>query len=155
MRKIILTLLILSSVAMASSIHWAKDFKSGIAEATAKTKPVLFISSRHTCKYCRLLERTALSDPKNINELNSNFVTIISYSDEHDDMPRELWRPGTPAIWFLDEKGDPLFQPIMGAIDSENFYRALMLVKKEYIKRLKVEAKNRVISPRSETNSTK
>jgi len=34
-----------------------------------------------------------------------------------------------PAIWFLDEKGEPLFQPIMGALDAENFYRALMLVK--------------------------
>ena len=144
-----------SSMLMASPIHWAKDFNSGVAEAQAKTKPILFISSRHSCKYCVILERTALSDPKIINELNRNFVTIISYSDDGDYMPKELWRPGTPAIWFLDEKGEPLFQPIMGAIDAKNFYRALMLVKKEYIKRLKIEARNTKISPHSETNSSK
>ncbi len=155
MRKIVLMVVMFSSLLLASPIHWAKDYKSGIAEATAKTKPVLFISSRHTCKYCVILERTALSDPKIINELNRNFVTIISYSDEGDYMPRALWRPGTPAIWFLDEKGEPLFQPIMGALDTDNFYKALMLVKKEYIKRLKVEARNTTISPRSETNSSK
>ena len=155
MRKIVLMIVMLSSLLLASPIHWAKDYKSGIAEATAKNKPVLFISSRHTCKYCVILERTALSDPKIINELNRNFVTIISYSDEGDYMPKALWRPGTPAIWFLDEKGEPLFQPIMGALDAENFYKALMLVKKEYIKRLKVEARNTTISPRSETNSSK
>jgi len=155
MRKIVVMAVMFSSLLLASPIHWAKDFKSGIAEATAKTKPVLFISSRHTCKYCVILERTALSDPKIINELNRNFVTIISYSDEGDYMPKALWRPGTPAIWFLDEKGEPLFQPIMGAIDADNFYKALMIVKKEYIKRLKVEARNTTISPRSETNSSK
>ena len=155
MRKIVLMVVMFSSLLLASPIHWAKDYKSGIAEATAKNKPVLFISSRHTCKYCVILERTALSDPKIINELNRNFVTIISYSDEGDYMPKELWRPGTPAIWFLDEKGEPLFQPIMGALDADNFYKALMLVKKEYIKRLKIEAHNTTISPRSETNSSK
>ncbi len=155
MRKIVLMVVMFSSLLLASPIHWAKDYKSGIAEATAKTKPVLFISSRHTCKYCVILERTTLSDPKIINELNRNFVTIISYSDEGDYLPKELWRPGTPAIWFLDEKGEPLFQPIMGALDADNFYKALMLVKKEYIKRLKVEAHNTTISPRSETNSSK
>ena len=155
MRKIVLMAVMFSSMLMASPIHWAKDFQSGVAEATAKTKPILFISSRHSCKYCVILERTTLSDPKIINELNRNFVTIISYSDERDYMPKELWRPGTPAIWFLDEKGEPLFQPIMGAIDAKNFYRALMLVKKEYIKRLKIEARNTKISPHSETNSSK
>jgi len=155
MKKIVLLVVMFSSMLFASPIHWAKDYRSGMATAKAKTKPVLFILSRHTCKYCVILERTALSDPKIINELNRNFVPIISYSDEGDYVPEELWRPGTPAIWFLDENGDPLFQPIMGAIDAENLYRALMLVKKEYIKRLKIEARNTVISPRAESNSSK
>ena len=155
MRKIVIMAVMFSSMLFASPIHWAKDYKSGIAEATAENKPVLFISSRHTCKYCVLLERTTLSDPKIINELNRNFVSIVSYSDDGDYMPKKFWRPGTPAIWFLDEKGEPLFQPIMGALDAENFYRALMLVKKEYIKRLKAEAHNTEISPRNESNNSK
>ena len=157
MKKIIFFSLMFSAMLFASPIHWAKDYKSGIAEATAKNKPVLFISSRHTCKYCRILEQTALSDSKIINELNRNFIPIIAYSDERDYMPKELWRPGTPAIWFLDEKGQPLFQPIMGAIDADNFYKALMIVKKEYIKRLKAEAHYQASNApkKAENNSSK
>lgn len=143
MRKIVLITLMLTSILLASPINWEKDYQSGVAKATKLNKPMLFISSRHTCKYCVILEKTALSDPKNVNELNRNFVSVVSYSDEGDYLPKELWRPGTPAIWFLDEKGEPLFQPIMGAIDAENFYRALMIVKEEYIKRLKTEARSK------------
>lgn len=131
-----------SSMLFAAPINWTKDYKSGIAEATKQNKPMLFISSRHSCKYCVILERTALRDPKVTNELNRNFISVVSYSDDGDYLPKELWRPGTPAIWFLDEKGDPLFQPIMGAIDAENLYRALTLVKQEYIKRLKTKARS-------------
>ena len=155
MRKIILLAVMLSSMLFASPINWEKDYKSGIAKATKINKPVLFISSRHTCKYCVVLDRTTLIDPKVVYELNRNFVTIISYSDENDYMPKELWRPGTPAIWFLDETGEPLFQPIMGAVDAKNFLMAVDIVKKEYIKRLKLKARNRVITPKSETNSSK
>jgi len=151
MRKIVLMAVLLSSVLFASPINWEKDYKSGIAKATKLNKPVLFISSRHTCKYCVILDKTTLIDPKVVYELNRNFVSIISYSDENDYLPKELWRPGTPAIWFLDETGEPLFQPIMGAVDAKNFLMAVDIVKKEYIKRLKLKARNTKISPKSET----
>lgn len=155
MRKIVLMVVMLSSILLAAPVNWAKDYKSGVAEATKLNKPVMFISSRHTCKYCVQLDRTTLIDPKVVHELNRNFVSIISYSDENDYMPKELWRPGTPAIWFLDETGEPLFQPIMGAVDAQNLLMAIDIVKKEYIKRLKLKARYTTISPKSETNSSK
>ena len=143
MQKIALLAFMLTSLLYASPVNWVADYQSAVKQATKETKPILFISSRHTCKYCVILEKTALSDPKNVNELNRNFVAVVSYSDEGDYLPKELWRPGTPAIWFLDEKSEPLFQPIMGAIDAENFYKALMIVEQTYIKRLKTEARNK------------
>ena len=132
----------LASTLFATSINWEKDYKSGVAEATKQNKPMLFISSRHSCRYCVILEKTTLSDAAVADELNRNFVSVISYSDEGDYLPRELWRPGTPAIWFLDEKGEPMFQPIMGAVDTQNFSHALDIVKKEFIKREKLKARS-------------
>ncbi len=143
MRKIVLMVVILSSMLFASPINWEKDYKSGVVKATKLNKPILFISSSHACKYCVMLDKTTLMDPRVVNELNANFVTVISYSDEGDYLPQELWRPGTPALWFLDEKGEPLFQPIMGAIDAKNMLMAIEIVKKEYIKRLKIEARSK------------
>ena len=154
MRKILLMVVMFSSLLSASPIHWEKDLKVAITKATKLKKPILFISSRHTCKYCVILERTTLSNPKIINELNRNFVSVVSYSDDGDYLPKDLWRPGTPAIWFLDAHGEPLFQPIMGAIDSDNFEKAMQVVKKEFIKRLKEEARYGTPTPKTEASPT-
>jgi len=135
MRKIILILgLLLATTVMADGIHWAKDFKSGIETATKEHKPVLFVFSRHTCKYCVILEKTTFADKRVIKALNNDFVSIIAYSDEGDAMPKELWRPGTPTIWFLKSDGEPMFQPLMGAVKPDNFLQALGIVKTEFDK---------------------
>ena len=84
MFKFLLSCLLLGSVAFGSQIGWAKDFQSGMALAKQQNKPVLFVFSRHTCKYCVLLEETTFQDKKVIEMLNSRFVPIISYTDEND-----------------------------------------------------------------------
>lgn len=135
MYKIILVLsLLLTTTLMADEIHWAKDFKSGIQRATKEHKPVLFVFSRHTCKYCVLLEKTTFRDKRVIKALNKDFVSIIAYSDDGDYMPQELWRPGTPTIWFLKSNGEPMFQPLMGAVREDAFLEALGIVKNEFDK---------------------
>lgn len=135
MHKIFISLiLIFVTSLMANEIKWAKDFDSGIIEAKKESKPVLFIFSRHTCKYCVILEKTTLSDEEVIKDVNKNFVSIIAYSDDKDVMPRALWRPGTPTIWFLQSNGEPMYQPLMGAVDTKNFLKALDIVKKDFYK---------------------
>ncbi|MDY0233307.1 MAG: thioredoxin family protein [Sulfurimonas sp.] len=138
MRKIIiyLTLLFATSL-MASEVKWAKDYDAGVKEATRFVKPMLFISSRHSCKFCVILDETTLKDERVVKALNKDFVSVISYSDDSDYMPQKLYHPGTPAIWFLLPNGEPMYQPIMGAITADNFVEALDVVKKqfdEYIK---------------------
>jgi thioredoxin-related protein len=127
-------MLLFATSIFADEIKWAKDFDSGIKMAQKENKPVLFVFSRHTCKYCVILEETTFSDPRVIKELNKDFVSIIAYSDENDAMPQELWRPGTPTIWFLLPSGQPMYQPLMGAVGEDNFLQALSIVEKEFIK---------------------
>ena len=134
LKRIILTVLILASSLIASEIKWAKDFETGIKEATKVNKPVLFVFSRHSCHYCKVLDETTFQDEKVIEALNKDFVSIVSYTDENDYTPRELWRPGTPTLWFLKPDGEPLFQPLVGAVDAENFLKALAIVKEDFDK---------------------
>ena len=134
MRKIFLLVMALfATTLMANEIHWAKDFKSGMAQAQKENKPVMFISSRHTCKYCVILEET-LKDKTIVKALNKDFISIVSYSDENDYMPRELWRPGTPAIWFLNPDGSPMYQPLMGAYPKDAIIQAISVVKTQFDK---------------------
>lgn len=126
----------------ANEVHWAKDFQSGVATAQKEHKPILFIFSSTQCKYCVLLEENALSDAKVINSLNKDYVAIISYVDKGDYVPRELWRPGTPTIWFLDPNGEPMYAidrnfPLVGAIDKKIFVQILAIVKQDFDKKNK------------------
>lgn len=134
MGKIFIYLMLTIATLTASEIKWAKDFNSGVAEAKKVNKPILFVSSRHSCKYCVILDETTFKDKRVAEELNKNFISIISYSDENDYMPRELWQPGTPAIWFLEPNAEPMYQPLMGAIDAENLLKALAIIKEEFSK---------------------
>ncbi|QSZ42430.1 DUF255 domain-containing protein [Sulfurimonas aquatica] len=139
MHKLIISFLLLLVTTLVASestvkINWAKDFDSGISQAKKENKPVLFVYSRHSCKYCVILEETTFSNIDVINSLNKDFVSIIAYSDENDAMPRELWRPGTPTMWFLKSDGNPMYQPLMGAMDETNFLKALEIVKMDFNK---------------------
>lgn len=133
MTKFLLTLMMFVTTSLfASQIQWAKDYQTGVADATKQNKPILFIYSNHNCKYCVMLEENTLKDKRVIEALSKDYISIISYSDEGDYLPRELWRPGTPTLWFLDQRGEPMFEPLMGAVDAENFLKALAIVKLEF-----------------------
>jgi len=136
-KKILFTLFILISTLYSSEIKWAKDFQTGVKEATKANKPIFFLFSNHGCKYCVLLANTTLKDKRIIKALNRDFIAIASYTDENDYTPRELWRPGTPTLWFLKPDGEPMFQPIVGAVNAEYFLQALAIVKNEFDKQKK------------------
>lgn len=141
MKKLLIILILLGVNVFAAQIHWAKDFQTGIEQAKKQNKPVLFVFSRHSCKYCKLLEETTFQDKAVIKSLNDNFVSIIAYSDEGDKFPQYLWRPGTPTLWFLKPSGEPMYQPLMGAVGAKYFLEALKTVKNEYDIQTKGKAK--------------
>jgi len=133
MRKIFIyiVLLLVTSV-MAAEVNWAKDFDSGLKLAKEQNKPMMFVLSRDTCKYCIILKNTTFKDEKVTADLNKNFISVTSWINENDYIPEELFTPGLPGIWFLLPSGKPMFQPLMGAQTKENFIYALDLVKKEF-----------------------
>ena len=133
MRKIFIyaTLLFAMSL-MADSINWAKDFNSAMELAKKENKPLMFVISRHTCKYCVILEETTFSDDRVIEALNKDFISVTSYTDEQDYVPRELYQPGTPATWFLEPNGEPMYQALVGAIGADDFLDGLKSVKNKF-----------------------
>jgi len=134
MKKIVAALLAGATLLLGQGIHWETGYKAAVAEAQKLKKPILFVFSSHACKWCRHLEETTFKDPKVIARLNADFVNVIAYTDSNDYVPRELWVPGTPALWFLDSGGEPMFQPIQGAVGAEDFLRATDIVGNEFNK---------------------
>ena len=136
MFKKIIMVAALTATLFGAQLQWAKDYKTGIAQAQKENKPVMFIISSHSCKYCLLLDRTTLKDPKIIEKLNKNFIAIRSWTDRGDYIPPILAQntPGLPGIWFLLPNGDPMYQPLLGYAKAEYFVGALDTVKAEFDK---------------------
>ncbi len=135
MRKILIYMVLFFATSlMAAEVNWAKDFESGLKSAKAQNKPMLFVISRDTCKYCIILKNTTFKDKKVVADLNKNFIAVTSWINENDYIPEKLFTPGLPGIWFLLPSGEPMYQPLMGAQSVDNFLYALELVKAEFEK---------------------
>ncbi|MCL4430815.1 MAG: thioredoxin family protein [Epsilonproteobacteria bacterium] len=134
MIKIIFLLLITLSSVFAGGIKWEKDYASALKQSKALNKPIMFVISNHNCHFCVQFESTALSNPNVIQKLNSQYVAAIVYVDQNPIFPKDLYVGGTPATWFLKSDGEPLFEPLMGAVDTTNFLKALDIVSGEYKK---------------------
>jgi thioredoxin-related protein len=133
--KMLLILLLTLSTMSANGIKWEKDYATALKQAKALNKPMMFIISNHNCHFCVQYEEHALSSPKVIQKLNTEYVSAIAYVDENPVFPRDLYAGGTPATWFLKSDGEPLFEPLMGAVDANGFLRALDIVSTEYKKK--------------------
>ncbi len=122
---------------LAAQIHWQKDLKTAIEQAKQVHRPIFFVVSRHSCRWCVHLERTTFRDPGVIKTLNRDFVNVIAFTDDGDFIPRDLYSPATPTLWFLDENGEPMFRPVEGAVGASDMLRAAEIVRKSYAKRRK------------------
>jgi len=134
MKKIVIVLMLIYGAVNASSIDWEKDYQSAMTKAKMTNKPVMLIVSSHNCRYCVMLEKKTLTDDLVIKALNRDFISVIAYIDERDYVPNDLLTGGTPTIWFLQPGGEPMFQPLMGALDAQNFIKALSIVYDEFAK---------------------
>ena len=147
-KKIIISTLLILGTLQASetkkaetALHVEKSYLKALKKADKEKKPVMFIVSRHTCKYCIILEKEVLENKTIIEELNKNFVSAIAYTDDNARFPSKYNMGVTPTIWFLAEDGEPLFQPVRGALELRDFQRAISEVKKEYALVLKEKTK--------------
>lgn len=134
MIKIVFLLVMVFSSVFAGGIKWEKDYASALKQSKALNKPIMFVISNHNCHFCVQFESTALSNQNVIQKLNTQYVAAIVYVDQDPIFPRDLYVGGTPATWFLKSDGEPLFEPLMGAVDTTRFLEALDIVSSEYKK---------------------
>lgn len=136
MKKILLIIALFLSVnVFAAEIHWTSSYKEALALSKKEKKPIMFIMTKSDCKYCKMLKNTTLKDKKIIEKLNKDFVNYIVVTDEEGaTVPYMLavYTKGFPTIWFLNEHGQALFQPIGGYMKADDFSNALDVVAKTY-----------------------
>jgi len=132
MKKIIFTLLVLTFSLFGAEIKWEKDIVSAVDRAAKEKKPLMVLVTKNGCRWCDVIKEKTLKTPKVVSIVNRDFVAYEGVVDE-GTVPPSLMTQGTPATWFIKGKS-PMFEPIMGAVESEDFLKALDIVKQEYKK---------------------
>jgi thioredoxin-related protein len=115
-----------------ADVKWEKDIGAAVERAAKEQKPLMVVVTKIGCRWCDVLKQNTLRNPKVVSLINHDFVAYEGVVDE-GTVPQSLMTQGTPATWFIKDK-TPMFEPIMGAVGSEDFLKALDIVKQEYKK---------------------
>jgi len=132
MIKIIFILALCTFSLFGADIKWEKDIASAVDRAAKEKKPLMVLVTKNGCRWCEVLKEKTLKTPKVVSIVNRDFVAYEGVVDA-GTVPPSLMTQGTPATWFIKGKS-PMFEPIMGAVESEDFLKALDIVKQEYKK---------------------
>ena len=131
-QRVLLAVMLIWGAGFAAEINWEKDYRSAMTKSKMTGKPVMFIVSSHSCRYCVMLEQETLSKLAVIEAVNESFISAIAYVDVNEYVPQDLLTGATPSIWFLMPSGEALFDPIMGAIGAGSYLKALATVKEKF-----------------------
>jgi thioredoxin-related protein len=116
----------------AADVKWEGDISKAVERGIKEQKPLMVLVTKNGCRWCDVLKQNTLKNPKIVAILNRDFVAYEGVVDE-GSVPPSLMTQGTPATWFIKGKS-PMFEPIMGAVESDDFLKALDVVKEEYKK---------------------
>jgi uncharacterized protein YlzI (FlbEa/FlbD family) len=125
-KSVILIALLVATSLNAETIHWMKTFPEAVVEAEKSKKSIFFVVSNHSDDIVKKIEKDKVA----VENINKNFIAIVSYSDKSDFIPKNIIKPTTPSLWFLAPDGSLLYQQRSydGHILLEGLDRALVIV---------------------------
>jgi thioredoxin-related protein len=135
MKKLLFIVMLIGLSLSGAEVKWEKDLSKAVERAAKEQKPLMVLVTKNGCRWCDVLKQTTLKNDKVVAVLNRDFVNYEGVVDENS-VPPALMTQGTPATWFIKGK-TPMFEPVMGAVESEDYLKALDIVKQEYKKTLK------------------
>lgn len=120
MKKIIASLVLLTSMVFAESINWHSNEQFNNDFVTKQiTKPILYFILDTTCKYCADQQKDINSNEEFKKFVNEKYYNVMVFQDK-ETIPQELHVNITPSIYILNpETKMPLTpEPSEGAVDS-------------------------------------
>ncbi len=90
------------------NIRWQTDLKIAHEVALELNRPMLVVFDADWCSYCRKMERTTLSEPKLISQINNDFVPVHLNLDEHARIAEILEVKRIPCTVALSPRADLL-----------------------------------------------
>lgn len=130
MIKIAAGILWMTLSVFGADIVWEQDITAAMAKAEKEHKPLMVLVTKNGCRWCDIFKKDTLKNPKVAAAVSRDFIAFEGVM-EKGTVPGSLMTPGTPATWFIKGR-TPMFEPVMGAVKTDDFLKALDVVKEEY-----------------------
>jgi uncharacterized protein YyaL (SSP411 family) len=130
MKKIILVVGILCSMASAASLQWYDDFNSAALKAKKENKALMVMIESEHCRWCKAMKETTLNDSKVKAELRS-FVLVKVMREDKESMRLFPEIAGVPTVFFMtpDRK---ILEQVIGFFEEEDFLPFIADAKKKF-----------------------
>ncbi len=120
MKKILVSLILLTSFVFAETIKWhsSEELHNDLQKKEIK-KPILYFILDTTCKFCAEQQKDINNNEEFKIFVNEKYYSVIVFQDK-ETIPQELHVNITPSIYILNpENRMPLTpEPSEGAVDS-------------------------------------
>lgn len=108
-------------------IRW-QPFASGTQTAKAEKKKLMIHFYADWCTYCKKMESETFRNPKVVEALNGQFVTVRVDSGREKQIAGQFRVRGLPDTWFIGEDGTPIGNRI-GFISADQLLKILRSIK--------------------------
>jgi len=146
-----LILLLASSVLAQGEKEKAKkgitfySYEEGQKKARQDSRQLAAFFETTWCKFCKIMEKNTLTDPRIIELLNTKFVAVKVDGDKRRDLANDFKVRGYPETWFIKSDGSRI-APAPGYWPPEEFYWLLRYISdhayekeqfKDFVERMK------------------
>ena len=109
MKKIILSILLITSSLFSNELGWISDYDKAIKSAKEQNKNVYIFIAADKCHFCKKFKSTTLSRKCVKARLKSDFIPVYLSRDQHF-IPDRFEKFGAPRHYFLNPEGKIIFQ---------------------------------------------
>ncbi len=97
---------LLGLLTLCADPNWASSYNSAFEKAQEEEKGVMVLLSQERCDACWYMENIVLGDDELVRRVESRFIPL--YLDIHHDDLHGLKFTGTPTLYFLTNREEPI-----------------------------------------------
>ena len=129
-KSILIGILFVTNI-FAADINWSKDNLDDTIEnsSSKKQKVIMAYFWLEGCNACEYMSDRVFAQDEVSEFINENFIPFKT-----KEIPIDYPVFAYPTIYFLDENGEELGDPIMGAKNADEFMFAIEDIKEKFVK---------------------
>ncbi len=107
-----------------NDIRFYTSLDVALEKANSSGKPIFVYLRSKTCGYCKQFESESFKDPRAVNMIRNNFITLSIDVFDQSKLATDFKAVGTPTMVFLESRGREIDR-IIGYVETDIFIKSM------------------------------